>query len=304
MVNKGKYKGEKWGKPEVKVLVYGEDKKYVKDFVWEDVEVTKKGKKVVEKVKSYTGKYTKQKETDSTWHWVSLDKIEKVTAMWVDKYKDTFGYNRAKPSWGEGLTDEEKEALRKALNNEYDEKALARRSEGATTIEEHKKAVEKKIKEEKFEVPVKKEPGAKVKADRPTLNKKTLTKMIDSEDRDRIMALEQELRDEKTYTKDLTANKKELEAKVKELEAYKKTAEPIVVNYELLPARIKDLKRTELQELISFDHKYQKLRFSIKTYFEGEVLNYNKTLAKKDQKTIEDFAPEVLLAMMKNEYDD
>ena len=33
MVNKGRYKGEKWGKPEVKVLVYGEDKKYVKDFV-------------------------------------------------------------------------------------------------------------------------------------------------------------------------------------------------------------------------------------------------------------------------------
>ena len=206
---------------------------------------------------------------------------------------------------GIDLTDEEEEALRKALNNEYDEKAFARRSKGATTIEEHKNAVEKKMKDEKVANAVKKEPGsAGVKADRPTITKKILNKMIDSEeDKDRIMALEQELRDEKSYTKDLTANKKELEAKVKELEAYKKTAEPIVVNYELLPARVKDLKRTELQELISFDHKYQKLRFSIKTYFEGEVLNYNKAQAKKDQKTIEDFAPEVLLAMMKNEYD-
>ena len=281
------------------MLVYGEDKRYVKEYELEEVTVTKKGKKIVEKVKNYTGKYIKEKETDSSWQWVSLEKIQSCTARWGDRYKDDFGYSRAKPSWGEGLTDEEKEARRKALNNEYDEKAFARRKEGATTIEEHKKTVEKKMKEEKMVITVKKEPG--VKAQAKTLSKKTLKGLIDKVDEEKVMELQQELRDEKNYTKDLKEQNKDLLAQVATLQEYKKNAEATVVKYELLPARIKDLKVTELEELESFEHKYQKLKFSIKTYFEGEVLNFNKSQAKKDHKTIEDFAPASLLDMIKHD---
>ena len=190
------------------MLVYGEDKRYVKEYELEEVTVTKKGKKIVEKVKNYTGKYIKEKETDSSWQWVSLEKIQSCTARWGDRYKDDFGYSRAKPSWGEGLTDEEKEARRKALNNEYDEKAFARRKEGATTIEEHKKTVEKKMKEEKMVITVKKEPG--VKAQAKTLSKKTLKGLIDKVDEEKVMELQQELRDEKNYTKDLKEQNKDL----------------------------------------------------------------------------------------------
>ena len=129
---------------EIQVLVYGEDKRYVRDFVWEDIidPKTKKSKKI----KKPTGKYFKEKETDSSWAWVSLDKIKSVYVEYEGKIeKDKFGYNRAKVDWGEGLTTEEKEAREAALANKFDEKALARRATGPKTIADLKKELESKV---------------------------------------------------------------------------------------------------------------------------------------------------------------
>ena len=68
------------------------------------------------------------------------------------------------------------------------------------------------------------------------------------------------------------------------------------------PPSSRNLKRDELSKLIDFEHTYKSLVQSIKTYFEGEVLNFNRSRdTKKEYKSIEDFAPESLLRQMKEE---
>lgn len=284
---------------EIQVLVYGEDKRYVRDFVWEDIidPKTKKSKKI----KKPTGKYFKEKETDSSWAWVSLDKIKSVYVEYEDKIeKDKFGYNRAKVDWGEGLTTEEKEAREAALANKFDEKALARRATGPKTIADLKKELESKVvKRVSFDSadlatssskkPKTDDPKTKVPRD---YHEKLAKAVLDSTEKDdKIQLLEKKI-------KDTDAEMEVLKAELKKLKGKVPFWEHTVDKWNKLPTMARELTAQGLQELQSFEQRFKALAQSVKTHFEGEVLNYNKSKdSKKDHVKMNELVPESLMKL-------
>ena len=83
---------------------------------------------------------------------------------------------------------------------------------------------------------------------------------------------------------------------VKSLDRQLKEANKIVDKYNNLPTQAKSMDADTLENFSRYEEKFKTLARSVKTHFEGELLNFNKSCtSKKDFRTLEDVAPSTLI---------
>ena len=291
-MSEGKYEGTPNQNINIQVLVYGEFKKYTQDYELVDSK-DKKGN--VCKVKQHKGTYSKVAETNSRWDWVALDKIQQVYVDYdPNTTTDKFGYTRSKPKWNY-LNDEESAAREKALANEHDNVALGKRTAGPKSGEEVVKLEEKK-----------KVPDVKPSPEEPSKKKPKKTpkdgsdgtskSWMDTWKEEETKKSKEEIQGLKTDKKDLEVSLNKSEAEVKSLEHKLKEANKIVEKYNNLPTQAKSMDADTLENFSRYEEKFKSLARSVKTHFEGELLNFNKTVSnKKEFRTLEDVAPSTLI---------
>ena len=89
---------------------------------------------------------------------------------------------------------------------------------------------------------------------------------------------------------------KKNEAEMKSLEARLTEANKIVEEYGNLPIQAKSMDAGTLAECSQYEEKFKTLARSVKTHFEGELLNFNKSCtSKKDFRTLGEVAPSTLI---------
>ena len=291
-MSEGKYEGTPNQKINIQVLVYGEFSKYTQDYDLVD-SVDKKGKQ--SKVKRYKGTYSKVAETSTRWDWVPLDKIQQIYVDYdPNTTTDNFGYTRSQPKWTY-LNDEEIAARDKAPANEHDNVALGKRSAGPKSGEEVV------LLEEKKKVPdVKPSPEEsskkKTKKTPKDASDGTSKSWMDTWKEEETKKSKEEIQGLKTEKKDLEASLNKSEAEVKSLEHKLKEANKIVEKYNNLPDLAKTMTADTLDKFTRYEAKFKTLARSVKTHFEGEQLNFNKSCtSKKDFRTLEEVAPSTLI---------
>ena len=293
-MSEGKYEGTPNQKIDIQVLVYGEFSKYTQDYDLVD-SVDKKGKQ--SKVKRHKGTYSKVAETSTRWDWVPLDKIQQIYVDYdQNTTEDKFGYTRSKPKWTY-LNDEEIAARDKALANEHDNVALAKRSAGP------KRGEEDVILEEKKKVPDVKPSPEEPSKKKPKKTPKdgsdgTSKSWMDTWKEEEMKKTKEEIQGLKNEKKDLEVSLNKSEAEVKSLEHKLKEANKIVEKYNNLPTQAKSMDADTLENFSRYEEKFKSLARSVKTHFEGELLNFNKTVSnKKEFRTLEDVAPSTLIEL-------
>ena len=106
----------------------------------------------------------------------------------------------------------------------------------------------------------------------------------------------EEIQGLKTEKKDLEASLNKSEAEVKSLDKKLQEANKIVDKYNNLPSLAKTMTADTIEKFTRYEAKFKTLARSVKTHFEGELLNFNKNITnKKEFRTLEDVAPSTLI---------
>ena len=294
-MRKGTFTGTPHNKNKIKVLVYGNEKKWVKgphkavNRIVDSKEEKEKG--------DYMGdRYVMQLEDTSRWQWIDLDHIREIYTEYDTENKVPFyveGMRRANPKWNY-LTEEEMKIRQRGINNELDEVALARRTDPqqAKTPQEVRNLNRKSVKQVKKQIEDKNE--SKVGG---------FVEQFPSGGRENTMNdLKKETNVKKSgHASDLAMEKLfELMQEKSELEVQLKKAKEDAMKYQDLPADIKSLDPCELRALRDYKTKHDMLKAAVEMHFSMSLQHMNLGKGKKDQVTLEEICPSALLRYIRD----